>query len=479
LKKTTRFNAPPLAYLNTDDLEKMHEGSIRILENTGCRIANPSAQALLKKRGATVRSNDRTYISKAMVEEALEKAPSEIIIYNRDQEPALLLEGTNVYFGTGSDCPYLLDLETGDPKPFTYNDILDAVRVADNLPHIDFLMSMGQAAELENRTAFQKKYWAMLKHSKKPQVLTSGPKISVLNDIVHMASAVAGNRERLQAHPGFLLLINPTSPLVHSPETLEKLMVMAENRLPVIYTPGILAGATSPVTIAGAVVQANAEILTGLVIHQLVYPGAPFVYGGGMSPMDMHSGQPTYSAPEAMMAQAGLCQIGRELYHLPTWGFGGCSAAKACDEQAVNEAATYNLMAAWMGTNLVHDVGYIEFGITYSLELLVLCNEFIGQIRRMMEGIVVDDAHMALEAIDRVGPGGTFLMDPHTLLNFKSNWQPDLTDRKTRRKWEEHGRQSMKAKADERIRSILATHTPEPLDGGVVKKIRDILKRGV
>lgn len=254
------------------------------------------------------------------------------------------------------------------------------------------------APDLDAKTGFQQKFKAMLILSSKPLVLISDPDIQVLDDMVEMAAAVAGSRQALQEKPGFLLLVDPTSPLVHTQDALEKLIFMAENRLPVIYAPGIMAGATSPVTIAGALSQANAEILAGLVVHQLTSPGAPFVYGGGLSPMDMKSGQPTCSALEAMMAQAGLTQMSRDLYHLPTWGFGGCSAAKLCDEQAVNEAATYNLMAAWMGTNLVHDQGYIEFGISYSLELLVLCNEFIGQVRRMMDPIVVDDTHLALDA---------------------------------------------------------------------------------
>ncbi|MCP4718098.1 MAG: trimethylamine methyltransferase, partial [Desulfobacteraceae bacterium] len=291
-----------------------------------------------------------------------------------------------------------------------------------------------------------------------------------------MGAVVAGSRELLSRYPRFLLLVDPTSPLVHSREAIEKLLFMAKNKLPVIYAPGIMAGATSPVTMAGAIAQANAEILAGLVIHQLTTPGAPFVYGGGMSPMDMKSGQPTYSAPEAMMAQAGLCQMSRDFYHLPTWGFGGCSASKQCDAQAVNEAATYNLTAAWAGTNLVHDLGYIEFGITYSLELLVLCNEFIGQVRRMMDGIVVDDEHLALDAVDRVGPGNSFLTDPHTFSHFKNNWQPDLTDRRIRKNWKKSGSLSMEKSAKERIRSILDTHIPAPMEDKIENKINSIIQ---
>lgn len=474
--KQIKFNAPALSYLNDEAIMKIHHSSLKILANTGSKICHPAAGDLLKKNKVDLSADGMAYIPESLVKWALEKAPSCITLHDRSQKPAMFLEKNNVYYGTGSDCQYLLDLTTGEPVAFTFDQMQDAVRVADSLPHINFIMGMGLASELDDATVFQKKYWAMLKNSTKPQVLICGPDIKALEDIVKMGAAVAGSRELLTRYPRFLLLVDPTSPLVHSGEALEKLMFMAKNRLPVIYAPGIMAGATSPVTMAGAIAQANAEILAGLVIHQLANPGAPFVYGGGMSPMDMKSSQPTYSAPEAMMAQAGLCQMSRDFYHLPTWGFGGCSASKRCDAQAINEAATYNLSAAWMGTNLVHDVGYLEFGITYSLELLVLCNEFIGQVRRMMDGIVVDDEHLALDAIDRVGPGGSFLMDPHTLSHFKNNWQPDLTDRKTRKTWARTGGLSMETRANQRVKSIIDTHIPDPLDHGILERLNQIIQ---
>jgi trimethylamine--corrinoid protein Co-methyltransferase len=475
IDKQITFAAATLSYLNQEKSRKIHHATLQILEQTGCEIHHPAVRNLLKRHGAKVDLNQRVHIPEALVERALTSAPSRIAIYDRLKEPAMQLEQCKVYYGTGSDCQYVLDLDTGEPRDFTLTQVEQAVRIADSLPHIDFVMSMGLAPDLDESVTFQKKYRAMLENTTKPLVVISGPDMRALGDIVAMASSVAGSREVLRERPSFLLLVNPTSPLVHSGEALDKLVFMAANRLPVIYAPGIMAGATSPVTMAGAIVQANAEILAGLVVHQLTNPGAPFVYGGGMSPMDMKSSQPTYAAPEAMVSQAGLCQLGRELYKLPTWGFGGCSAAKICDQQAINEAATYNLMAAWSGTNLVHDVGYLEFGRTYSLELLVLCNEFIGQVRRMMEGIVVDEEQLALEVIDRVGPGGTFLMDPHTMMHFKRNWQPELTDRKTRKTWQKNGSRTMAMRAKEKIGSILAAYRPAPLEETVVKKIDAII----
>ena len=177
------------------------------------------------------------------------------------------------------------------------------------------------------------------------------------------------------------------------------------------------------------------------------------------------------------MTQAGLCQIGRSLYELPTWGFGGCSASKLADGQAVNEATTYILMAGLMGTNLVHDVGYLEFGLTYSLDLLVMCDEFIGQVRRMMEGIQVDREHLAVDTIKRVGPGGHFLQDDHTLNHFRDNWQPDITDRRTHEIWAADGATTMEQRAKAKIKHILDTHQPQALAPEVNKAIDDILER--
>jgi trimethylamine--corrinoid protein Co-methyltransferase len=388
----------------------------------------------------------------------------------------MFLEGRNVYFGTGSDCPNILDSFTGERREFLYKDIADAVRLVDALQNIDFIMSMGLAADLEKKVQYQNKYATMLRNSTKPQVITAADQVT-LNDITDMAAAAVGSREELIRKPIFVLYDEPTSPLVHTQEALEKLLFMSENSLPTNYSPGIMAGATSPVTMAGAIAQADAEILAGLVIHQLKHLGAPFVFGGGMSPMDMTSMQPTYSAPEAMITQAGLCQIARSLYNLPTWGFGGCSAAKVADEQAVNEAATYLMMSAWMGTNLVHDVGYLEFGLTYSLDLLVMCDEFIGQIRRMMEGIRVDREYLAVDVVKRVGIGGHFLGDDHTFHHFRENWQPGITDRKTHEKWVKDGGTTMGQRAKSRIKKIIESHNPEPLPDEANVQIDKILER--
>jgi trimethylamine--corrinoid protein Co-methyltransferase len=470
-----RFNSTALEYLSAEQMRDIHSAALDILEDCGTIIHHEKSLALLQKAGAYVKDDRRVFIPGGLVEWAIRSAPPRVTVYDRNGQPAMFLEGRNVYYGTGSDCPNLLDSFTGKRREFLSEDVEDAVRLVDALPNIDFTMSMGLSPDFPSALQYQYKYAIMIRNSTKPQVITAADKIS-LNDIADIAAAVVGGREELSRKPIFVLYDEPTSPLVHINEAMEKLLFMAENNLPTNYSPGIMAGGTSPVTMAGAITQANAEILAGLVIHQLKNSGAPFIFGAGMSPMDMQSMQPTYSSPEAMITQAGLCQIGRCLYDLPTWGFGGCSASKLADEQAINEAATYIMMSGWMGTNLVHDVGYLEFGLTYSFDLLVLCDEFIGQVRRMMEGIRVDKEYLAVDCIKRVGPGGHFLGDDHTLDHFKENWQPDLTDRKTYEDWNSGGAKSMGQLAKEKVKGILKNHRPTPLPTEVDAEIERILE---
>jgi len=472
----TRFNSTPLEYFSDEQMRTVHAAALEILEDCGTIVHHEKSIGLLHKAGARIKDDRHVFIPGRLVESAINSAPSSVTVYSRTGEPAMTLEGRNVYYGTGSDCPYLLDSVSGERRDFLSGDVAETVRMVDALPNIDFTMSNGLAPDFPTDLQYQYKYALMIRNTTKPQVITAADK-TALNDIVDMAAAVVGGRQALARKPIFVLYDEPTSPLVHIREAMEKLTFMAENHLPTNYSPGIMAGATSPVTMAGAIAQADAGILAGLVIHQLTNPGAPFIFGAGMSPMDMQSMQPTYSAPEAMMTQAGLCQIGRCLYNLPTWGFGGCSASKLADEQAVNEAATYIMMAGWAGTNLVHDVGYLEFGLTYSQDLLVMCDEFIGQIRRMMGGISVDRENLAVESIKRVGPGGHFLGDDHTLDHFRENWQPDLTDRRTYEDWQSLGAKSMAQQTREKIKQIRQSHQPLPLPPDVDAEIERILDR--
>jgi trimethylamine--corrinoid protein Co-methyltransferase len=468
-----RLNAfSQLCFFSPEQLRDIHAGMLEILAETGCELHHGQALGLLRDAGAQV-SGKRVYLPAGMIEKALKGAPSRVMLYGRNGAPAMDLHGRNSYFGTGSDCIYLRDSFTGERRLFTGPDQVNAVRLADALPNIDFIMSMGLISGAEPALQYQLQYANMLKYSSKPQVIVAGDRKS-LDDMTELAAAVApGGREELKRKPRFLLYDEPISPLVHGFEAIDKLIYAAENRIPVNYSPGMMAGATGPVTPAGAITLAAAEIVFGLVIHQLAGPGAPFVFGAGMSNLDMGSMQPSYASPEAMMTQAGVCELGRNLYHLPTWGFAGCCASKVADAQAINEAATYIFMAGLTGTNVNHDLGYLEFGLTYSFDLLVMADESVSQLRRIMDGIPVSREAQALDAIREVGPGGNFLDCDHTLDHYRDNWFPGVSDRNTFERWAELGSMTMERRCKAKIEKILG----EPAKARNAEKIDAALER--
>jgi len=452
---STQLNAySTFEYFSPPQLREIHAGALEILGEVGCELHHEGAMKLLKDAGARAEGK-RVYLPAGVIEQALKGPPSRVVLYDRDGKPAMDLQGRNAYFGTGSDCIYLRDSFTGERRLFNEQDQINAVRLADTLPHVDFIMSMGLISEAKPEYQYQLQYANMLKYSSKPQVIVAGSKKS-LDDMTELAAAVVpGGRAELKEKPRFLLYDEPISPLVHGFEAIDKLIYAAENRIPTNYSPGMMAGGTGPVTPAGSITLAAAEILFGLAIHQLANPGAPFVFGAGMSNLDMASMQPSYASPEAMMTQAGLCELGRNLYGLPTWGFAGCCASKVADTQAINEAATYIFMAGLSGTNVNHDLGYLEFGLTYSFDLLVMANESVGQLRRVFDGIPVDRETQALEAIKEVGPGGNFLDCDHTLDNYRENWFPGVTDRNTFERWTALGGMTMEERCRAKIQKIL------------------------
>ena len=214
-----RFNAAPLEYLTHEQMKEIHSAALEILEDLGTLVHQETAVELLKNAGANVRDGNRVFIPSALAEWAVRNAPSRITIYDRKGNPSMFLEGRNAYFGTGSDCPNILDSFTGERREFLYKDIADAVRLVDALQNIDFIMSMGLAADLEKKVQYQNKYATMLRNSTKPQVITAADQMT-LNDIMDMAAAAVGSREELIRKPIFVLYDEPTSPLVHTQEAL-------------------------------------------------------------------------------------------------------------------------------------------------------------------------------------------------------------------------------------------------------------------
>jgi trimethylamine--corrinoid protein Co-methyltransferase len=461
---------PHFDMLTKGQCEHIHLASLEILRRTGVRVYHDEALALLRQTGSVTIEGNLVKFQPGLVEWALKQAPSRVPLCKRGSDVVIApLEGRTVSFGTGSDCLTYLDPRMGERRPFTYQDVVDCVHVVDAMPELQFCMSMGIFTE----NPYRQQFALLLQHTTKPIVFVCND-LADCKAIVAMASAVAGGSERLRQSPNLLLYSEPSSPLRHSETALEKLLFMAEQGLPLVHSPAPVQGGTATVTLGGALAMANAEILSGLTIHQLKRAGAPWVYGSGMHQLDMRTTTSVYTSPEFVLARVAVAEMGR-YYHLPTWGYAGDVNSCVVDEQAAAEA-TFSLFAALLaGNNLTHDVGYAESGRTTSPELIVLCNEIIGMLRHFMKGFDLSDEAMALDLIHQVGPDGDFLSSKHTLWHFREMWRPGLFSRLGGDAWAEAGGKRQGETLRDKTVAIIEAHHPEPLPDAACVEIEYIL----
>jgi trimethylamine--corrinoid protein Co-methyltransferase len=465
---------PRFQVLSADQVDEMHYGTLEVLRRTGVKVLVAEAREMLRKAGCWV-DGELVRFPPHLVDWAIRAAPSRVVLCDRSGRPAMTLEGYKTYFGTGSDCPNVIDPYTGERRQGRLEDVVNFARLVDVLPNIDFHMCMAIAQDLEQATSDIHHFETMVNNTTKPLCYTAW-NLDNLKDIVEICELVAGGTEAFRRNPFAILYTEPVSPLQHIVEGTSKLMYMARKGLPVVYTPGMTFGAVAPTTSAGGLLVANAELLSGLVIAQLAGEGMPFVYGGGVAIMDMRHMNVSYAAPEFWINMAALCDMARA-YQLPVFSFGGCSDAKTFDQQASLEAALWILVTALAGGNLSHDVGYIEYGLTASMELTVTNDETIGLVRRILGGVEVNQETMALDLIDKVGPGGHFLNEEHTLRHFRENWYPTLFNRTSYTTWHQKGGLTYGELANRRVQHILESHRPQPLPDDVQTAVGAIVRR--
>jgi trimethylamine--corrinoid protein Co-methyltransferase len=396
-------------------------------------------------------------------------------MHNRLGDLTMPLELGKVFFGTGSDTIFTLDLHTGARRQALAQDVEDIARLGDALENIDFVMTMGVPSDAPPADVFLHGFIRMLRGSAKPNVYTARD-CRDMQDIYRIAVAIAGGEQALREKPFLLLYAEPISPLLFPEESLQKLVFCAEKGIPCAYIPSPNTGGGGPITLAGAVALGNAESLVGFIISQLVRPGTPFLYGMNTAALDMKTAIVSYGSPEWSMGMVACTDLAR-YYNLPAWGYGGASDSKLVDAQAGIEA-TLSIYTAFLSRcTLVHDVAYIEYGSTSSMEMLVIADEIISLVRRLVDGIPVDRNTLALDAIGRAHPGSGFLADEHTLANFRTaQWSPRLIDRKRFDSWQAAGATDIFDRANQRARQILERHQAHPLPAEAEAMIKEILE---
>ncbi|MGD2156318.1 MAG: trimethylamine methyltransferase family protein [Anaerolineales bacterium] len=466
---------PNLSLLDRKSCLHIHQASCEILQHTGFRVFNQAALDILGAAGARIEAN-LVHVSPSLVEWALASVPSCFNLYTRgSQEVALELNGEKAYFGPGSDTLHYLDPRTGSRRDFQLADLADCVHVADALPEINFVMSMGVPKDVPTRMHYRHQFAIMLRHSTKPIVFVCHDQADI-EAIATMAAAAAGGEQRLRARPNILLYSEPSSPLQHAQEATDKLLFCAKYKIPVTHSPAPMMGGTAPITLPGAIALGNAEVLSSLVMHQLNNPGAPFLYGHGVHHIDMQTMVSVYGAPEFQLARMMAAEMAR-FYNLPLWGYAGHSDSKVVDGQAAIDAQFSTLVALLAVTNLNHDVGYLESGLTHSPEMMVLTDEIISMNRRFISGTRLDAENLALDVIHEVGPGGDFMSHDHTFTHFRELWIPRIFDRQQFPNWESSGAKDLNMRLKERTLALMEDHTVPALSSSVENDIELIMKK--
>lgn len=464
-----------LARLSEEQCRRLHDASLQILERTGVRLYLQEAIDLLKRAGAKVCDDNRVRIPARLVEQALETAPKRLVVYDRNGQPAMFLEGYRSYYGPGSDLLNIIDHRTGERRRPVLQDVREGITLCDALPHIDFVMSMFLPSDVPQIVADRFQMEVMLNYTTKPIVYVTYDTTGCL-DAVEMAEIVAGGAQPLRERPFTLCYINVTTGLRHNREALEKLLFMADKGLPALYIPVGSGGLTAPMTMAGAMALVNAGTLAGLVMAQLRRPGTPIIVPGwGGEALDMR----TMVEPYAGADYQGIAEALAHFYELPVFTLGGASDAKLPDGQAAAEAALTLMLRALNGGQLVHDLGYLESGLCGSLAQLAICDEIVGWIKAALSEVEINEETLALDLIDQVGPDGQFLESAHTLQHYRERWYPRLFERENYERWQSRGGKSVVQRAAERVEEILTHHTPPVLPTDVAARVHAVVERAV
>jgi trimethylamine--corrinoid protein Co-methyltransferase len=469
------YSHPHFHFLTEEQCQEVHLCALKVLERTGVQLLEPEARQMVLDAGGEPGEGNLLHLPPRLVEWALREAPPTVTIYDRTGEIAMELEAGKVHYGTGSDCPNVIDPFTGEHREGTIKDVADLARLCDALPEIDFLMSMVLPNDVPTEIYDVLQFDAMLRNTTKPFVVVPYSERG-MEVMWEMASAAVGGSDVLRRKPLMVLYSEPTSPLVLGQESVQKSMFAAEHHIPLLYATGAGLGMTVPVTPAGAVVLATAEALAGNVVTQLVRPGHPFVFGAGLAPIDMKTAVFCYGGPEHLINQ-GMAMSMAHFYGLPSWGFAGCSDSKVEDQQAAGEHAMWIQWAALSGCNLCHDVGYLESGLCFSGIQLTMANEFIRYVRRITRHEQFNPDQLAVEAIHQVGPGGAFINHPHTHQHFRNNFFAELADHNTYSGWEKAGSSTMYERTRAKTQQLLETHQAEQLAPEADTAIKEIVDR--
>ncbi|HVR66251.1 MAG TPA: trimethylamine methyltransferase family protein [Verrucomicrobiae bacterium] len=456
---------PPIEPLSADQIQTIHLTSLDILKEIGMRVLLPEARTILKRGGALVDEDTQMVrFDPHLIEHALSTVPSSYTVHARNPERNIVMGGNHMNFGTVGGPPYALDIDRGR-RPGTLADFTELVKLAHSLNIVHFLA--GSAPEAQD-VAVPIRHMVMGR-----AVLTLSDKIPFagtitpqrMRDFFDMVCIVRGiTEDQLLREPSYYSVINTNSPLQLDGPMAHGVIEMAKFNQPLCITPFTLLGAMAPVTLAGALTQQNAEALAAITLSQLVRPGAPLIYGGFTSNVDMRSGAPAFGTPEYIKAALIGGQMARR-YKMP-YRSSNTNASNWPDAQATYEGAM-SIWGAIMGhcNMMIHGIGWLEGGLVASYEKYIIDAEMLQIMSEFCQPVIVDESTLAVDAMRDVGPGGHFFGTQHTLDRYETAfYTPLLSDWRTFQQWSADGAMDATKRANKIWKTMLAEYVPPPLD---------------
>ncbi|MFW6413726.1 MAG: trimethylamine methyltransferase family protein [Verrucomicrobiota bacterium] len=463
---------PQFSMLSEDQKEAIYHGVIRTLMTTGANVNHEYARELLKKNGCKV-DGVKVYIPQHLVTEALSTAPpfTEVFAWDGDESKKIWIEEGRSYFGPGPTPPNFIDTETLERRPYLRKDASIVARVCDALPNIGYVQSLGSISDVTVGLEAVYEFADMIQNTTTPIMNWAFSREAC--ELEHKIGIImAGSEDDFQKRPNFVHYSEPISPLVSDFHAMDKCVYCAEHRIPQVYTPCSIGGATVPASHAAQIIVGLAEAMVGVVVSQLINPGTCVIVGGVQSILDMNRTVYSYGAPELSILTAGITEMAH-FCGLPMFSTSGCTDTKSMDPQSAMEAA-FSINAAMLtGPEFVHDNGYTESGITGDIFQTVLDDEILGMARTIQKGIDTSEEALAVDVINNVGSGGHYLYEDHTMDWYKEHWQPTLMDRNSYEDWDAAGRSTMKERVIKKTRDIIDNYE------GPISKVPEEAKKDI
>jgi trimethylamine--corrinoid protein Co-methyltransferase len=465
-----------LSILSPEDVRRIHTATLDVIESVGVRFPAPQALAVWEANGATV--DREKMVVKApghLIEEALKNAPPTYTLAARDPAQDLPLDGNHVYVGTDGCGVEVIDPFTGERRRSCLQDVADIARAADCLEEVAFQWVAVSAQDRPPETRGLHELAAIWKNSTKHAQTESIYSAREAQAAIEMASALAGGRERLRERPLLSIMECTASPLGQDGGSLEAALVGAEAGLPVGFMTMASCASTGPATMAGTLVVGNAEVISALALVQLAYPKAPVYYAAAQTAMDLRTGGYTGGGPEDFLFGAATNALA-DFYSVPLSMGSFATGAKEPNWQAGLENSLSTFMASVVMSDMLLGVGLLHGSRIWSYEQMLMDCEIFDIVRKMVEGIAVDDETLALETIRAVGagPAGNYLAQKHTKKHARDLWLPRFLDRRPYNVWEER-RDGARDWAREKAQQILKTHQPDPLDPALAAELERII----